>query len=120
MIDRVKRLESLFLEEIASFVSRHYVNKFGGVITISAVKVARNLKNAKVYYSIMGEKKSPAELQKITADIKRNVAPYLSKRIRTRRIPSLTFEFDTTAQNANRFEEVLTRIKKEKDHNEHE
>jgi ribosome-binding factor A len=55
MIERTKRLETLFLEEINTIVSRMIASgSFSGFITITAVRVAKDLASARVYYSVFG------------------------------------------------------------------
>ncbi|MBQ3933619.1 MAG: ribosome-binding factor A, partial [Elusimicrobiaceae bacterium] len=55
MIDRIKRLEELFLHEINTHVTRLIASgHFTGFITITAVKIAKDLATAKVYYSVFG------------------------------------------------------------------
>ena len=50
MIDRIKRLEELFLHEINTHVTRLIASgHFTGFITITAVKIAKDLATAKVY-----------------------------------------------------------------------
>lgn len=115
MTDRIKRLESLFLTEIAGFISRYHTDKFKGIITISAVKLTKNLQSARVYYSVMGGKQ---DAEDILLAIKREITHYLAKRLKIRRIPALTFEFDKTAQKAANLETVFKKINEQKAQNE--
>ena len=63
MIDRIKRLETLFLEEINTLITKMAANgDFGGFVTITAVRLSKDLANAKVYFSVLTthRKKHPA------------------------------------------------------------
>ena len=55
MIDRTKRLEALFLQEINTIITKMTAaGNFGGFVTITAVRVAKDLGTAKVYFSVFG------------------------------------------------------------------
>lgn len=112
MTDRMRRLESLFLEEIARFVSKNYGDKFEGVLTITGVKLDKNLRAAKIYYSVFGENTKPDE--QLFADIKKELAHFLAKRVSLKRIPSFSFLPDDTASNAAKLEAIFRKIEKEK------
>ena len=48
MIDRIKRLETLFLEEINTLITKMAANgDFGGFVTITAVRLSKDLRLAK-------------------------------------------------------------------------
>ena len=51
MIDRIKRLETLFLEEINTLITKMAANgDFGGFVTITAVRLSKDLTHAKVFF----------------------------------------------------------------------
>ena len=53
MIDRIKRLEALFLEEINTLITKMSAQgSLGGIVTITAVHVTKDLATAKVYFSV--------------------------------------------------------------------
>jgi ribosome-binding factor A len=112
MSDRIKRLESLFLAEIASFISRYHSDKFEGIITVSAVKITKNLQSAKVYYSLIGGNIDAGK--QVIDKIKKQIIHYLAKRLRLKRIPSLYFEFDQTAKTAASIENIFKKLEDEK------
>jgi ribosome-binding factor A len=114
MADRIKRLENLFLTEIAGFISKHHTDKFTGLITITSVKISKNLQSAKVYYSVLGQTAESACKERVLANVRYELTHYLAKRLNIRRIPSLIFEFDTTAANASKIETVFKKIREEK------
>jgi len=113
MTDRIKRLESLFLAEIAGFISRYYADEFGGIITICGVEIKKNLQSAKVYYSLLGHCKPAEKIDQIFANIKYELVSYLAKRLRIKRVPALIFVLDKTAQKAGNLETLLRKIKDE-------
>lgn len=118
MIERTKRLETLFLEEINTIVTRMIASgNFSGFITITGVRVAKDLASARVYYSVFGsdeDKKSAAR----TLDMLRGeIGSMLRKRLHIKRIPSFSFAPDDTPEKASKVEKIFSRIEKDNDEN---
>ncbi len=95
MSKRTERLDSELQKEISSIVSGPLKNKFpelGGLISVTEVDVAPDLKTAKVYISIYAA--SP-EVQERSLSIIRErggfVRHELALVMRTRTVPELTF-----------------------------
>lgn len=114
MVDRIKRLENLFLEEINSLVSRLIASgHFSGFITLTGVRISKDLTSAKVFYSVFGndadKKNAAAQLAKLRGEI----GAALRSRVHIKRIPSFAFELDDTPQRASAVEKIFAKIEKE-------
>ncbi|MFQ5442938.1 MAG: 30S ribosome-binding factor RbfA [Thermodesulfobacteriota bacterium] len=110
---RSDRVGDLVREEIASMILRGEIkDPRVGFVTITAVKMTPDLKEAKVYFSQIGgeeEKRHSIEgLKSAVGYIRRNLA----KRLNLKHIPSLSFFFDETLEYAEHIDEVLDRIKR--------
>ena len=115
MIDRVKRLETLFLEEINTLITKLTANgNLGGIVTITAVHVAKDLATAKVYYSVFGTPQDRQKTQEAFALLRKEIGSQLRGRLHLKRIPSFTFEYDDTPEKAARVESIFQIIDKEK------
>ncbi len=115
MIDRVKRLETLFLEEINTLITKLTANgNLGGIVTITAVHVAKDLATAKVYYSVFGSPQDRQKTQDAFALLRKEIGSQLRGRLHLKRIPSFTFEYDDTPEKAARVESIFQIIDKEK------
>tara|TARA_A100001015_G_C15043918_1_gene741951 strand:+ start:3207 stop:3536 length:330 start_codon:yes stop_codon:yes gene_type:complete len=92
-MSRIVRVESLLREEISRIIQKDFRSNLG-LISITGLKVSKDLANATVFYSHLGSeqerKKSYEKLTKSTAFIRKT----LGKNIRLKRIPSLTFKID--------------------------
>ena len=101
------RVESLLKEEIARIIQKDFRSNLG-LISITGIKVSKDLANATVFYSHLGseseQRKSYEKLRKSTSFIKKE----LGKHIRLKRIPSLTFRLDISLE---RGSDVLNKMK---------
>jgi len=114
MIDRIKRLENLFLEEINSLVSRLIASgHFSGFITLTAVRVSKDLTTAKVFYSVFGNEADKKNAAKQLAHLRGEIGAALRSRVHIKRIPSFTFELDNTPERASAVEKIFAKIEKE-------
>ena len=114
MIDRIKRLETLFLEEINTLVTKMAANgEFGGFVTITAVHLTKDLTSAKVFFSVFGSPEDRKKTQDALSLLRKEIGAQLRGRLHLKRIPSFTFEYDDTPEKASRVEAIFQVIEKE-------
>lgn len=115
MIDRIKRLETLFLEEINTHVTKMSANgELGGFVTITSVHVSKDLSCAKVYFSVFGSPEDKKKTQEALSVLRKELGALLRHRLHLKRIPSFSFEYDNTPEKASRVESIFQIIEKEK------
>mgnify|MGYP001299329577 CR=1 FL=1 len=106
-MSRIVRVESLLKEEISLIIQKDFRSNLG-LISITGIKISKDLANATVFYSHLGSeserKKSLEKLNKATSFIKKK----LGKNIRLKRIPSLTFKLDHSLE---RGSNILDKLK---------
>ena len=118
-IYRIKRVEELLRGEIVNIIRRDMDGGHSPYMTITAVRVSKDLSTAKVYVSFLeGQDVESwlAKLEKAGGYIRGE----LNKVIRMRRIPKLFFRQDDTIAKAFKLEEVFERINKENERNSKE
>lgn len=116
MIDRIKRLETLFLEEINSIITKMAAEgDLGGFVTITAVRVAKDLAGAKVYFSVFGTPEDKKRTQEALSLLRKEIGALLRHRLHLKRIPSFSFEYDNTPEQAAQVESIFKIIEKEKE-----
>lgn len=117
MIERTKRLETLFLGEISTIVSRMIASgNFSGFITITGVRISKDLATARVFYSVFGSDADKKNAAQTLAALRGEIGSLLRKRLHIKRIPSFSFQPDDTPEKASRVEKIFSKI--EKDHGE--
>jgi len=118
MIDRIKRLETLFLQEITTVISKMSSNgAIKGFITVTAVRVAKDLRTAKVFYSVFGGEEEKKQAADSLSVLRSELGAVLRGRLHLKRIPSFTFEPDDTPEKASKIESIFSVIEKEKNEN---
>ncbi|MCC6396805.1 MAG: 30S ribosome-binding factor RbfA [Bacteroidetes bacterium] len=112
---RTERVASLLKEELGAVLVRDYSDPSYGFITVTDVSVTRDLRIAKVYFSIMGN----PEVQKKTMAMLERERPHLrgivGSKLRLRYVPELQFYHDTTMDRVHRINTLINEIHKQDD-----
>lgn len=96
---RLRRLNELFRDEISDLLRRQAKDpRLGGLITVTEVAITPDLRQARVFVSILG---SPEEGQEALQGLHRARGFFrreLGHRLDLRRIPDLSFEYDPSLE----------------------
>lgn len=113
MYQRRDRVVELLRQQLSELLGTLKDPNLSGIITITDVVLSRDMKTARVFYSVLGSNEEVKRTRKI---LERSVG-YLRRRLRDRLsmkiIPVLEFHFDDTPARAQRVEEILDRIHRE-------
>ena len=116
MTRRTERLEDQIRSDLSAMLQREVVDPRlanGAIISITDVELSTDLRNARVFVSIMG---SPEQTREAFAAI-RHAAGYLRRSLAQllsiRHTPELTFELDKSLQHGARVFELLKELEKE-------
>lgn len=108
---RQRRIEALLKERIAEIIDRDLSDPEKGLITVTRVKVDRDLQVCHVYWSVLGgpaeQKRNAAVLTRAGGFIQREVAPIL----RTRTMPRLKFVHDEGLELAMKLEGIFGELR---------
>ena len=111
---RTPRLSQLILEVAAQAVQREVADPRLGFVTLTRVKLGKDLADATIYWSCLGteaqKRTSARALEAATALVQSIVA----KALQTRTTPTLTFRYDGSIVNAGHLESVFEKIKLER------
>jgi ribosome-binding factor A len=109
--DRSDRVGERLLEEIAQLLAREVNDPRIAPVTLTGVKVTRDLKQARVYFSLLERSGNKDEvlsgLRSATGFIRSRVA----KRLGLRFVPTIEFMYDEAAASAERIEKLLRDVK---------
>lgn len=110
---RTEKVAEEIKHQIAGVLTKDLAELSLGLVTVTKVRVATDLKNAKIYLSFIGNKE-PAEacIEKIN-NRKKHIRMHLSSKIHLRFIPELAFYHDDTIEYANRIDELIKEIHKD-------
>ena len=114
---RTRRLADQIKSELAWIIDRKLHIPHKGMITLTRVRMSTDLKIARVYFTVIGDKTSHKEtelaLRKASSFLKRE----LSSVIKVRHLPELRFFFDDTMEYSENINSILRKIDEEK-HNQ--
>jgi ribosome-binding factor A len=77
-------------------------------ITITGVSMSKDLRTAKVYFSLLDDNKDEilANLERASAFLRRQIA----QRVRLRHVPELFFAFDESLEQGTRIDQLLSQL----------
>jgi ribosome-binding factor A len=107
---RADRVSDLLKEEISQLLLREVKDPHIGFITITDVEVSKDLQVAKVYYTILGDKKQLRESAQALNRVSRFIKRQLGKRLRMRYIPDIIFRYDHSLEYGDRIDHILSRL----------
>ncbi|MFH1847676.1 MAG: 30S ribosome-binding factor RbfA [Candidatus Omnitrophota bacterium] len=113
--DRPQRLGAALKKEISQMIHDELKDPRIGFVTILDVDVSPDLKNAKVIFSVLGNEKAK---KNALAGLKSSISyiqHLLGERLALRFIPKIRFSLDTTEEEAMHIEELLNKIKQERE-----
>jgi ribosome-binding factor A len=116
---RPERVGDQIRAEISELLQREVKDPGIGFVTITHVKVSPDLQVARAYYTLLGDKTARKNTERALERATPIPAPdpptpYLRRqvagRLRLKRAPELTFQFDESIERQQRIEELLQEI----------
>jgi ribosome-binding factor A len=116
-MSRIDQINELLRQELGSLVSKE-IPLENGLITISEVKCAPDLRNAKVLFSVLPENVTGTALR----ELRRHSSQFsntLKKRLNLKFIPKFYWAVDTKPRHASEMEDYINKvIEEEKEEDE--
>ena len=108
---RSDRVGDLLMELISELLRREIRDPRVGSVTITAAKVSKDLRHARIYFNLFGGRQDKQEvlagLQSATGFIRSRIGKQLTLRF----VPALEFFYDESQDEALRIEELLKKVK---------
>lgn len=109
---RTERVASLIKEEIGAIILREYSSTAYGFITVTDVNMSPDLKIAKVYFSIFGSQEKQQLTMEMLNGEKQHIRAEVAHRVQLKFAPALQFYHDTTMDEADKINRLLSKIHK--------
>ena len=106
---RITQINNLLQQEIAAILQAEIDLKDFGLISVSTVETAPNLRSAKVYVNAM---KHNHRLLPYLERYRGSVQKQLMKRVNMKPVPKMLFRLDKAVEHAARIEELIEEEKK--------
>lgn len=110
---RSNRVGEQMKKELGEIIGRKIKDPRIGFVTVTDVQVTGDLQQAKVFISVLGDELQRENTLKGLAKAKGFIRSEIGQRIRLRKTPEITFEFDESIDYGNRIENLLYQIKEE-------
>ena len=110
---RVEKLQELMKQEISDIIFHELKDPRIGFVTVTSVACTEDLREAKVYVSVMGdEKKARDTLYGLNSSLG-FVRREIGRRIRLRFTPEISFALDTSLNYSDHIQRLLNEIHEE-------
>lgn len=104
---RKDRVADAIREEISALLSRGLKDPRIGFVTITDVEVSPDLRQAKVFYSVVGADAERSATQKGLESATGFVQSHVGKRLGLRNTPLIEFRYDASLERGARIEQLL-------------
>lgn len=111
---RPERVQEALRQEISRIVHQELRDPRLGFITITGVELTRDLRYAKVFFSVLGEAKDKKRALHALNSAKGYMKNLISDRIKLRFMPEISFRIDDTLEHAGQLDVIFNKIEKEK------
>jgi ribosome-binding factor A len=115
---RATRVGEQMKKELGEIIGRKIKDPRIGFVTVTDVEVTGDLQQAKVFISVLGDDEQRQNTLKGLAKAKGFIRSEIGQRIRLRKTPEITFEFDESVDYGNRIETLLADLNKSSQHDE--
>ena len=110
---RIEKVQELIKQEASEIIMRELKDPRIGFVTITEVDVSSDLRNAKLYVSILGSDKQIEDTWKGLNSSLTFIRRELAHRIRLKFIPEIRFFMDTSLEYSTHIQKLLLKIHKE-------
>jgi ribosome-binding factor A len=111
---RIARLEQQIKARIAQIIVRDMADPRLGFITITKVKLDRELATCKVYWSALGDEKERRLQEHLLAHARKFVQHEVAEILTTRTMPQLRFVYDESIEGALRVNNLIKKLADER------
>ena len=109
---RARRVSEEIKKEAAKIIRDNVKDPRVGFITITSVELSGDLSDAKIYFSVLGEKSSIDETVKALESAKGFIRREIGQRIQLRHVPEIHFLYDHSIEHGTHIDALLEKIKK--------
>ena len=110
MSQRTERVDELLRQEIGALLAKEVADPRIGFATITDVETSPDLRHAKVWVSVIGEKADRKETVRALQQAMGFIRHELGKRLRIKRIPDLHVHVDDSAERGTRVLHLLKEL----------
>jgi ribosome-binding factor A len=107
---RPDRVADQIRSELGELLAREVHDPGLGFVTITRVQVSRDLQQARVFYTALGDEKSRRQTDRTLHRAVSFLRRQIGARLRLRRVPELHFLYDESIAGQDRIEQLINQI----------
>lgn len=111
---RLKRLEGVIKKKVAEMLVTELRDPRIGFVTLTRVKLARDLSHATILWSILGGDGDRSKTQHALDDARGYIQSAVAKVMATRVTPRLSFQFDSSIEKGDKVLSILRDLRHER------
>ena len=111
---RPERVQEALRQEISRIIQNEMRDPRIGFLTITKVELTKDLRYAKVYFSVLGEAKDKHLALKGLNNAKGYIKGMISEKIKLRFMPEIAFKIDDSLEHTQHIYDILNNLKKER------
>ncbi len=111
---RSQKVADVLRREISDILRKEIKDPRIGFVTVTGVEVSKDIRNAKVFVSVMGDAAAKQESLKGLNHARTTVQGMLGGRVRLRFMPILHFVLDESIEYGSRIDAILTKLEAER------
>ncbi|MFA1014043.1 30S ribosome-binding factor RbfA [Dubosiella newyorkensis] len=104
------RMDSILTKEISRILQFELKNPKLGFVTVTDVHCTRDMSQAKVYVSFLGQQERNDAGMKILNQSKGFIRSTIAKNVKMRKVPELIFVQDTSLEQGRKIEKIIQEI----------
>ena len=113
MSRRTERVASLIQGVLAELVQKKLKDPRLGFVTVTGVEIGADLKEARVYYTVLGKEKDRANTQRALENAAGFLQHEIAEQLKLRFTPKLSFHIDEGLEEGMRIERIIHDLHKE-------
>ena len=110
MTARTDRIDQLLRQEIGQILERDVQDPRIGFVTVTAVKTSTDLRQARVYVSVLGNERKRQKTLEGLDSAHGVLQAKLATELRMKRTPQLVFEYDPTVEEGVRMSRLIDEL----------
>lgn len=112
--ERIRKVSEQIRRELVTILPEAIFHEKINFVSVTGMDLSRDFKYATIYVTIIGNDLAVRdELVELLNDRKGEIRHLLSKRLTTRTVPAMTFEYDTSVEYGAKMEKMLHDIVEE-------
>ncbi|MDA1194201.1 MAG: 30S ribosome-binding factor RbfA [Planctomycetota bacterium] len=111
---RIKRLQQLILETVATHLLRELDDPRIGIVSVTRVKLSPDLSTCQVFWTSLGTESELRTTERGLQDALASIQRAVARAMQTRVTPRMEMRHDGTFANAQRLESIFTKLREER------